>query len=85
MGMTATWCMGQTMPTTKGTHKPNSQQTWIITAIAEGNNGIRQRWTLRPKQKCTLHDIHDYIMDELAAFERENGGFLKLTWTAISR
>lgn len=85
MGIAATWSLGMSAPRViSGEHKPGVAQRWTIQIVAEAGR-VRQRWTMRPRSKVTLHDVEGLVQEEIAQFSKENGELEYLQWTAISR
>ena len=69
--MHATWTLTKGLQVT-GQHHGQARH-WTVTAWAELPDGKRERLTVRPPVKCTLHDILPLINRELEKFEIEFG------------
>lgn len=70
--MKAVWTM-KTGLQVVGQHTPGNPRRWTVSAWAALPDGTKERVTVHPKGKCTLHDLIPFINRELARFEQEMG------------
>lgn len=82
--MRAFYRTGMKGPMIVGQHKAGQQRFWVIDCTARSETST-EKMVIRPEQKCTLMDLHDLVLDELAAFEDENGPILAVEWSAFGR
>ena len=83
--MKAIWTM-QTGLQVVGQHTPGNPRHWTVSAWAALPDGTKERVTVRPPVKCTLHDIIPLMNKALIAFEEEMGiATTDAGFTAVAR
>lgn len=85
MAVTASWSLGMEHPKiVSGAHQGGVPKRWTVQIVASSTDGWIERTTLRPKRICTLHALHDIVLNEIAKFKKEHE-LATLSWVAVSR
>lgn len=86
--MIVTWTTTQQRLQVRGSHKPGTPRIWSIQIHAEHDTGemkLAKKWRIHTATPCTMIDLHDYVLAQLAEFREHVGPITYLWWQAVAR